>query len=100
MTIAPMPQLVAALEVLRYAAVHARMLGYEGHDAGLPADKCDRLADLMDAVHELPRLLFEWERCDESLLRMILDDYDKRWASGFLDIYDRVVAERTRTQRL
>jgi hypothetical protein len=98
MSVAPMPQLAAALEVLHLAAILARMLGYEGHKDGLPPEKCDRLADLMDAIHEIPLLLVDWERCDESLLRGILGDYDKRWSSGLLDTYDRIVAERTREQ--
>jgi hypothetical protein len=95
MSFAPAPQLAAALEVLHRAAIEARMLGYEGHQGGLPPTKCDQLAELMDAVHEIPRLLADWERCDESLLRGILADYDKRWTSGLLETYDRALAERT-----
>jgi hypothetical protein len=92
---APAPQLAACLEVLYRATIAARMLGYEGHDQGLSAAKADQLAALMDAVHEIPHLASDWERCDESLLRGILGDYDKRWSGGLLDAYDRQLAKHS-----
>lgn len=93
MALAPAPQLAACLEVLYRASIAARMLGYEGHERGLSPQQSDQLAALMDAVHEIPHLAGDWERCDESLLRGILRDYDTRWASGLLETYDRKVAE-------
>jgi hypothetical protein len=38
--------------------------------------QADELAELMDAVHNIPHLIGDWERCDESLLRGMLQDYD------------------------
>jgi hypothetical protein len=93
MGFAPHPQLAACLDVLYRATISARMLGYEGHDAGLPSNKCDQLAALIDAVHNIPHLVGDWDRCDESLLRGMLDDCDKLWTGGLLDAYDRKIAE-------
>jgi hypothetical protein len=92
-TAPPAPQHRACLEVLYQATIAARMLGYEGHENGLSAAKADQLADLMDAVHNLPRLLIDWSGCNESLLRGMLDDYDTKWSGHLLEIYDRIVAE-------
>lgn len=92
---APAPKLAACLEVLYRAALDARLLGYAGEREGLGPDKAKRLADLMDAVHEIPRLVADWERCDEQLLRSMLGDYDARHGGGLLATYDRVVAERS-----
>lgn len=98
MSLAPESHLAAALEVLYRALVNARVLGYQGHESGLPPTKCDQLADLMDAIHNIPHLLTDWERCDESLLRGMLDDYDKRWNASLLATYEHVLAERTNTR--
>jgi hypothetical protein len=89
MALAPSPKLEACLEVLYRASVEARLLGYEGHGSGLPPENCDRLAALMDAVHNIPHLILQWERCDEALLRGMLRDYDARWGAGLLDTYER-----------
>lgn len=94
---APGPKLAACLEVLYLAALDARLLGWAGERAGLSRDESKRLADLMDAVHNIPGLAADWERCDEQLLRSMLDDYDKRHGGGLLETYDRVVAERSRS---
>jgi hypothetical protein len=69
------------------------MLGYEGHERGLSPQRCDQLAALMDAIHNIPHLVGHWERCDESLLRGMLKDHDARWTAGLLETYDRKVAE-------
>lgn len=77
--LAPGPYLSACLEVLRQATIHARLVGYGGHNGGLTAEKSDCLADLMDAVHNLPDLLQNWEKCDEQLLRLVLQEFDEKW---------------------
>lgn len=77
--LAPEPHLSACLEVLRQATIHARLIGYGGHNGGLTAEKSDCLADLMDAVHNLPDLLQNWEKCDERLLRLFLQEFDEKW---------------------
>ncbi len=50
----------------------------------------------MDAVHNIPHLLADWDRCDQSVLRGMLDDYDKRWAGDLLDVYDRKIVEHSK----
>ena len=69
------------------------MIGYEGHDNGLSARQADEVADVMDAIHNLPHLVNHWEECDESLLRGMLDDCDKRWGGQLLQAYDQVVVD-------
>ena len=84
--LAPEPYLSACLAVLYRATVEARFIGYAGHQAGLGTDTGERLADLMDAVHNIPGLLQSWSTCDEDLLRGMLRDYDSKWrdATGVL----------------
>jgi hypothetical protein len=79
MALAPEPYLSACLEVLRQATIHARLIGYAGHDAGLTPEQSDCLADLMDAVHNIPDLLKRWGECDERLLRSFLETFDEKW---------------------
>jgi hypothetical protein len=79
-SLAPQPYLSACLEVLQHATIHARLLGYAGHEAGLTAAQSDCLADLMDAVENIPDLLQRWEDCDEPMLRSFLEAFDEKWA--------------------
>ena len=94
---APAPKLAACLEVLYRVALDARLLGYAGERGALGPAESKRLSDLMDAVHNIPRLAADWERCDEQLLRAMLGDYDARHGGSLLETYDRVVAERPRS---
>ena len=80
----------AGLTVLARATVTARMMGYEGSSGGLPAKQSEQLADLMDAVHNIPDLLGRWEACDESLLVSMLRDYDEKWGMALAEVYERV----------
>ncbi|HTR55607.1 MAG TPA: hypothetical protein VMJ10_33250 [Kofleriaceae bacterium] len=98
MSLAPSPQVAACLEVLYTATIAARMLGWKGQPAGLDAADCEQLAMLMNAVHNLPHHLLEWERCDESQLRETLGIFDKRFGYDLLGTYDRIVAKHTNTQ--
>ena len=84
----------AALAVLHRAILAARMLGYEGSSHGLSAEKSSQLADLMDAVHNIPHLLTTWETCDESLLVSMLKTYDEKWGAALAKEYARVLASR------
>ncbi len=93
MALAPAPQLAAVFQVLYQATLLARMMGWHGSETGLTSAQADQLADLMDAVHNLPGLAQSWERCDEALLRGMLRDYDTRWQAGLLTIYDETVAK-------
>ena len=89
---APAPKLAACLEVLYRATVEARLLGWEGERDGLSREKSKRLGDLMDAVHNIPGLAADWERCNENLLRGMLGDYDKRHGGHLLATYDQVAS--------
>ena len=73
MAIAPEPQLRACLRVIYMASLDARASGWSGDV------NADRLADLMDAIHNLPYLIQNWEKCDEHLLKSMLLDYERKW---------------------
>jgi hypothetical protein len=95
----PIPEsnLRACLAVLGRACVHARLLGYEGEQAGLLVDRARLLADLMDAVHEIPNLITNWPSCNHELLRGILGDFDAKWSSpgvALLPLYDQISTGR------
>jgi hypothetical protein len=91
----PQSNLRACLAVLYSACIRARLLGYEGQVDGLVAHRSTLLADLMDAVHNIPELVLRWPDYDQSLLRGILEDFDQKWSSegiGLLETYDRAVS--------
>jgi hypothetical protein len=69
----PEPKLSAYLNVLYHAINRVKLLSY--------ADKPDvkQIADLMDAVHNLPRLLIRWDLCDEDWLLEYLSGYYETW---------------------
>lgn len=96
---APAPQLAACLEVLYRASLEARVMGWTGERAGLSSEKSRQLALLMNAVHNIPGLAAEWERCDEQLLRRTLLDYDARYGGHLLKTYDRAVATHSQSGR-
>jgi len=85
----------ACLAVLSRAAIEARMLGYEGAEAGLSARRSAQLADLMDAIHNIPELLARWEECNEALLVGMLRDYDLRWSplANLAEVYTNLRPE-------
>lgn len=92
---APAPKLAACLQVLYRAALDARILGWTGEREGLGPEQAKRLAALMDAVHNIPALAADWERCDEQWLRETLGQYDTRYGGSLLETYDRVAADRS-----
>lgn len=85
----------ACLEVLYRAAIEARLLGYEGAEAGLSANRSSQLADLMDAIHNIPHLLARWQPSGEALLVGMLRDYDRKWSpiANLADVYEEVLGE-------
>ena len=97
MALAPEPYLSACLEVLLQATIHARLIGYDGHDTGLTPAQSDCLADLMDAVHNIPDLLKRWEECDEPFLRSFFEAFDQKWekqtSARLLGTYLRVLGK-------
>ena len=92
----PEPSLRACLAVLQYACLHARLLGYEGESHGLPPRRAQLLADLMDAVHNLPQLILRWPECNEALLRGMLAGFDEKWAGedlGLLAVFEETMGK-------
>ena len=73
MAIAPEPQLSACLRVIYVASLDARVAGWSGDV------NAERLADLMDAIHNIPSLILNWENCDEDLLKSMLLEYERKW---------------------
>lgn len=92
----PEEKLRACLAVLYRACIDARRLGYEGQRTGLPPLRAELLADLMDAVHNIPQLLLRWPDVDESLLRGVLSDFDRKWPDdrpSLVAVFDDALAE-------
>jgi hypothetical protein len=90
MAIAPEPYLSACMAVLCRSALASRMWGWSGEVSP------EHLADLMDAIHNIPELVRHWELCDLQLLRGTLGDYDRKWAGrggiALLQVFDGTVA--------
>ena len=74
MTLPPESELRACLEVLRRAILNARSWAWK--------KKVDpaQLADLMDAIHNIPDMLQRWESCDRELMLEMLSDYETKWS--------------------
>ena len=81
--LAPEPRLSACLHVLYRATVIARSVTWgEGSH--------EQVAALMDAVHNIPELIRNWERCDETLLLAMLGEYDRAWGGDLRTEYERI----------
>jgi hypothetical protein len=95
LALAPEPYLSACLEVVYRATINARHLGTTGRRSGITPGDAARLDDLMDAVHNLPRLVRRWETVNEGLIRGMLKDFDDRWSEitsfELLPIYERAL---------
>jgi hypothetical protein len=95
MSTAPEPYLSACLRVVYSATVEARALAWDGQQSNLTESQIRRLADLMDAVHNIPLLITRWGQCDESLLRGMLRDYDDKWGTEsrtrLLTVYEAII---------
>lgn len=61
------------LIVLRQSILHARVLAWEKKSH-------EEIADLLDAIHNVPEMLTQWESCDEKFLTQQIESYDKKWA--------------------
>jgi len=77
--LAPEPYLSACLDVIASAVLRARSLGWSNDP-----DQLSEIANLMDAIHNLPELVRRWDTCDESLLRTSL-------TPALLDVYARAL---------
>jgi hypothetical protein len=88
LALAPEPYLSACLATLREAVLGARF--YSWRRSAPP----EQIADLMDAIHNIPTLLQNWESCDVEWLRASLEAYDERWAEGrswLCAVFDRAI---------
>jgi len=94
MSVAPPKKLAACLAAIECALVRLRVLGWSSERGELEQAGAAEIASLADAVHNLPYLIQHWDRCDESLLRAMLQDCDHRFpgSRNLLDVYD--TAER------
>lgn len=85
--VAPEPYLSACLQVLRYSILYCRFRAWSNECSA------DHIADLMDAVHNIPDLIVKWEHCDIDLLRKYLRSYDEKWlgrgGAGLCAIFDK-----------
>ncbi|MEZ0263279.1 MAG: hypothetical protein ACAI43_01020 [Phycisphaerae bacterium] len=103
MIIAPEPYRTACLEVVYMAILEARMLAWGNARLRhrLSKRRQARIADLMDAVHNVPHLVNDWERCDPERLRQYLSDYDEKWARKegvrLVAVYDGALRDGRRT---
>jgi len=83
MKVAPQPLLAAYLAVVRAATIYARSYGWRGQNIDNTRERdelFEQISDLMDAVHVIPELLDDWDRCDEPALRRnFLEAYDQKW---------------------
>jgi hypothetical protein len=86
--LAPPNKLAAGLEAIYWATLEARTRAWSGERDGLPAEVSGEIAELMDAVHNIPHLLQRWETCDEALLREMLRACDARCRTGLLARYE------------
>ncbi len=86
MTVAPEPYLSACLNVLQYAILQCRIYAWSNEISA------EHVADLMDAVHNIPTLIRHWETCDVELLREEFLRYEQKWrdrgGSALCKIFD------------
>jgi hypothetical protein len=89
MTTPPDRNLAACMRVLYYAILEARSLAWENHG------KRDKpIADVMDAVHNIPLLVTDWQRCRPEMIRDFLLAYDEKWNPPvrLAGVYDAAIA--------
>jgi hypothetical protein len=89
MPTAPEPYLSAGLATIREAVLMARACCWRDRPS------VELVADLMDAVHNLPDVLVRWETCDLEWLRRDLAAYDRKWGRdggwSLLRVFDQAV---------
>ena len=87
---APKHHLNACLEVIRDGLLQARAWGWSGN---VPAEQ---LADLMDALHDIPTHIQHWDDVGDGAVKEKLRRYDEKWpksvdsSNGLLELYERI----------
>jgi hypothetical protein len=92
MSMPPKDEFRACMRVLYIAILDARSAGWQS-DVN-PA----RLADLMDAIHNIPNLVQNWEGCNQDLMKSMLLDYERKWRSEgpcLKTIYEQALANES-----
>ncbi len=86
-------ELNACLEVMRDAFLQARAWGW---NKNVPAEQ---LADLMDAMHNIPNYIQNWDDFGVYAIKESLQMYDQKWlqsadgTDSLAHIYDRVLSK-------
>jgi hypothetical protein len=75
MALAPEHEMRAWMRVVTIAVLDARVAGWRGEV------NPERLADLMDAIHNIPAAVQRWESSDAESLKSMLLDYERKWKS-------------------
>ena len=88
---------VALLKTLRGVILEIRILGYEGQNNGLSKEVSERIADLADAVHNIPEALlsegFDLNFHTEIMLGGFDEKYKNTQCSKPLQIYKNSLIE-------
>ena len=82
--IAPEPYLSACLQVLQRAILYTRAHHYEPEIA----------LDVMDAIHNIPPVLGDWQEFADKMIRSDLARCDSKWPTGLLAAYDFILERR------
>ena len=84
-------ELNACLEVMRDAILQARIWGW---DENVPAVQ---LADLMDAIHNIPTYIQHWDQIGKEAVKNELRLYDEKYprsvdgVNGLVQLYEHVL---------
>ncbi len=85
----------ALIKTLQRAILRIRMLGYEGQKNGLTGDQCELIADLADAIHNIPESIIE-ENFDLNFhTNIMLGGFDQKYKGKsniqLLDLYQHIL---------
>jgi hypothetical protein len=74
MSLAPENHLRACLKAMSVSILRARFIAWEGerHPDPKTRERFHQVAELMDAIHNIPGLLIRWGTCDIDRLRASL----------------------------
>lgn len=91
MPLPPDREFKACMEVVRWAILEARVWGWQDNVSA------EQLADLMDAVHNIPSLVQHWETCNQDWLKRSLEEYERKWAKSdgpcLRTLYERTLSD-------
>ena len=82
--VAPEPYLSACVAVLYRALLIGRNQSTE----------VEMVSDVMDAVHNIPHLIAEWDHCEPERIREYLKTCDAKWPTGLYAAYTFTLERR------